>query len=284
MPTGFLPIEDQGYLLASVQLPDGASLERTQKVLDQVTEIARKTPGVRAGHHHRRRLGARQQRRRSPMPASPTSSSRTGASAARARICCSLYLGLNQSLGAIEEARILVLPPPPIQGVGNAAGFTMQIELRDGSFDLAKLQTVRRRGRGQRRRPSRACSACMASFRASVPQYTVEVDRVKTETLQLTVDQVFSALAGYLGSSYVDQFNKFGRIFQIYVQADAQFRLRLEDIANLTVRNKDGNMIPLGTLVTITPTVGPSLISLYNLYPSATIIACRRPASRPARP
>ena len=99
----------------------------------------------------------------------------------------------------------------------------------------------------------------MAPFRSSVPQYTVEVDRVKTETLQLTVDQVFSALAGYLGSSYVDQFNKFGRTFQIYVQADSQFRLRLEDIENLTVRNKAGNMIPLGTLINITPTVGPSL-------------------------
>ena len=83
---------------------------------------------------------------------------------------------------------------------------------------------------------------------------------------------MFSALAGYLGSSYVDQFNKFGRVFQIYVQGDAQFRLRPEDLQNITVRNKDGNMIPLGTLVKITPTVGPSLISLYNLYPSATII------------
>ena len=105
---------------------------------------------------------------------------------------------------------------------------------------------------------------------------------MKTETLQVTLDQVFSALAGYLGSSYVDQFNKFGRMFQIYVQADSQFRLRLEDIDNLTVRNKDGHMIPLGTLVTITPTVGPSLISLYNLYPSATIIGV--PAQGGSRP
>ena len=83
---------------------------------------------------------------------------------------------------------------------------------------------------------------------------------------------MFSTLAGYLGSAYVDQFNKFGRVFQVYVQGDAQFRLRLEDIQNLTVRNKSGDMIPLGTLVKIVPSVGPSLISLYNLYPSATII------------
>jgi HAE1 family hydrophobic/amphiphilic exporter-1 len=113
----------------------------------------------------------------------------------------------------------------------------------------------------------------MAPFRSGVPQYTIELDRVKTEALRLTADQVFSTLSGYLGSGYVDQFNQFGRTFQIYVQADSQFRLRLEDVRNLTVRNKDGNMIPLGTLVTIKPAVGPSLISLYNLYPSATITA-----------
>jgi HAE1 family hydrophobic/amphiphilic exporter-1 len=96
---------------------------------------------------------------------------------------------------------------------------------------------------------------------------------VKTQTLQVTTDQVFQALAGYLGSSYVDQFNKFGRVFQIYVQADSQFRLRPDDIDNLTVRNKSGDMIPLGTLVKIEPTVGASLNSLYNLYPSASIVA-----------
>jgi HAE1 family hydrophobic/amphiphilic exporter-1 len=113
----------------------------------------------------------------------------------------------------------------------------------------------------------------IASYRATVPQYIVEVDRVKTQTLGVSVSQVFNALGGYLGASYVDQFNKFGRTFQIYVQADSQFRLRTQDINLLTVRNNNGDMIPLGTLVTIKPTVGSPLISLYNLYPSATIIA-----------
>jgi HAE1 family hydrophobic/amphiphilic exporter-1 len=117
-----------------------------------------------------------------------------------------------------------------------------------------------------------AIQLVLASFRASVPQYTLEVDRVKTQTVGVSLDQVFAALGGYLGSSYVDQFNKFGRVFQIYVQGEARFRLRPEDIQNLSVRNKDGHMIPLGTLVTLTPTAGSSLISLYNLYPSATII------------
>ena len=269
--TGFLPIEDQGYLLASVQLPDGASLARTQKVLDRVTEIARQTPGV------------------SQVVAiagiSVLDNSAPLANAGVAYIILkdwgerhkgedllSLFLGLNRSLGEIEEARILVVPPPPIQGVGNAAGATLQVELRDASFDLAKLQTVAGAIEANAQSQS-SIQRVMAPFRSRVPQYLIEVDRVKAETLHLTLDQVFSALAGYLGASYVDQFNKFGHTFQIYVQADAQFRLRLEDVQNLTVRNKDGNMIPLGTLMTITPTVGPSLISLYNLYPSATIVA-----------
>jgi hydrophobic/amphiphilic exporter-1 (mainly G- bacteria), HAE1 family len=269
--TGFLPVEDQGYLLASVQLPDGASLARTQKVLDRVTEIARKTPGVEEVI--------------SIAGVSVLDNSSSLANAGVAYIILKewsargasegllpLYTGLNKSLEAIEEARILVLPPPPIQGIGNAAGVTMQLELRDGSFDLAKLQTITNAVESNAQTQS-SIQRTMAPYRANVPQYTIAVDRVKTETLHVNVDQVFQALTGYLGSAYVDQFNKFGRTFQIYVQADSQFRLRLQDIQNLTVRNRDGNMIPLGTLLSIEPAVGPSLISLYNLYPSATLVA-----------
>src|SRR5256885_6988569 len=163
------------------------------------------------------------------------------------------------------------MPPPPIQGIGNDAGFTMQVELRDGSFDMAKLQSVTNAIVANAKTQS-ALELVLASFRSSVPQYRLEVDRVKTEALQVSLDQVFAALGGYLGSTYVNQFNQFGRVFQVYVQADSQSRLRLEDIENMFVRNKDGQMIPLGTLVKITPTVGPSLISLFNLYPTATII------------
>jgi HAE1 family hydrophobic/amphiphilic exporter-1 len=271
VPTGFIPIEDQGYLLAAVQLPDGASLDRTQGVLDRVSEIARKTPAVAqvvtiAGISVLDNSATLANSGVAYIILKPWSARGAGEDLR------SLYLGLNSALGAIQEARTIVLPPPPIQGVGNAAGVTMQLELRDSSFDLAKLQAALDTFVGNASTQSRL-QRVQASFRSSVPQYTVTVDRVKTEALKLTTDQVFSALSGYLGSSYVDQFNKFGRTFQIYVQADAQFRLRLEDLANLTVRNKDGNMIPLSTLVTVTPTVGPSLISLYNLYPSATVIA-----------
>ena len=270
VPTGFLPIEDQGYLIAIVQLPDGASLERTQKVLDKVNEISRKTSGV--------------DKVITIAGVSPLDNSATLASAGVAYIVLkdwgergkgedllSLFTGLNASLGVIEEASILVMPPPPIQGVGNDAGFTMQVLLRDGSFDMAKLQSITD-AIVENAKSQSAIQLVLASFRANVPQLTLEVDRVKTQTLGVSLDQVFAALGGYLGSSYVDQFNKFGRVFQIYVQADSQFRLRPEDIQHLSVRNKNGDMIPLGTLVKLTPRVGPSLISLYNLRPSATII------------
>src|SRR5262249_47611316 len=104
-----------------------------------------------------------------------------------------------------------------------------------------------------------------------VPQLKVDVDRAKVENLQVSIDDVFTTLSAFLGSSYVDQFNKFGRTFQVYVQADSQYRLRPQDIELLAVRNKQGAMIPLGTMVSITPVSGPSLLSLYNLYPSSTI-------------
>ena len=270
VPTGFIPIEDQGYLLAAVQLPDGASLDRTQRVLDQVTEMTSKTPGVAqvisiAG-----------------ISALDNSSSLASAGVSYLILkdwdkrgpgedLRSLVIGLNQKLEAIPEARILVIPPPPIQGIGNAAGFAMQVELRDGNSDFGKLQAITQAIVANAQTQS-ALQRVNSPFRSMVPQFDIEVDRIKTQTLHVTTDQVFSTLSSYLGASYVNQFNKFGRTFQVYAQADSQFRLTTKDIENLTVRNQQGAMIPLGTIATITPTVGPSLISLYNLYPSATII------------
>jgi HAE1 family hydrophobic/amphiphilic exporter-1 len=270
VPTGFIPIEDQGYLLAAVQLPDGASLNRTQRVLDQVSELSSTTPGVDQ-----------------VISIAGVSALDNSSSLANAGIVYlilkdwsvrgagedlrSLVVGLNQKLGEIPEARIIVLPPPPIQGIGNAAGFAMQVELRDGNSDFAKLQAITNAVVANAQTQS-ALQRVSSPFRSMVPQFDVEIDRVKTQTMHVTTDQVFSTLASYLGSSYVNQFNKFGRTFQVYAQADAQFRLTPRDIEKLMVRNQQGDMIPLGTLATVTPAVGPSLISLFNLYPSSTVI------------
>jgi HAE1 family hydrophobic/amphiphilic exporter-1 len=169
------------------------------------------------------------------------------------------------------DARVLVVPPPPIQGVGNASGATMQLELRDGSFDFRKLQSLANQmveaGSSQS-----SFQRLLTTFRADAPQFRIDVDRVKAQTLHVNVDQVFSTIQTFMGSTYVVQFNKFGRTFQAYVQADAKFRLRPEDITDLSVRNAQGQNVPIGTLASIEPTTGPPLISLYNLYPTATVI------------
>jgi HAE1 family hydrophobic/amphiphilic exporter-1 len=267
---GFIPIEDQGYLVVAAQLPDGASLERTQKAMDEVARIAKNTPGV--------------DQVVTVAGISPLDNSASLANAGVAYVTLkpwsergkgqdllSLFLGMNRAMGDVLDARVLVVPPPPIQGVGNASGFTMQIELRDGSFDFTKLQNLTNAiveaGSSQS-----SFQRVMTTFRSDAPQYRIDVDRVKAQTLHVNVDQVFSTIQTFMGSTYVVQFNKFGRTFQAYVQADAQFRLRPEDVANLSVRNSRGENVPIGTLAEMVPTTGPPLISLYNLYPTSTVI------------
>ncbi len=268
--TGFLPIEDQGYLIASVQLPDGASLGRTQLSLQQVEKIAKAVPGVErvitiAGM--------------SPLDNSASLSSagvayimlKDWSERGKSEDLASLFTTLNEKMSAVEDGVVMVLPPPPIQGIGNAGGFTMQIELRDSSFDLLKLESATN-AMVRAANTQSGIRRASTTFRATSPQYKVTIDRAKIQTLLLTTDEVFSTLASYFGSSYVNQFNKFGRVFQIYVQADAKFRMEPNEILKLRVRNQNGDMIPLGTVMTITPVVGPALISLYNLYPSASIV------------
>lgn len=268
--TGFLPIEDQGYLLAAVQLPDGASLGRTQKSLQRVEEIANSVPGVErvitiAG-----------------VSALDNSASLANAGVAyimlkdwsvrgKGEDLASLYQSVNDKLSNLQDGSVLVLPPPPIQGIGNAGGFTLQVELRDGSFDLAKLASSTNAVVNAASTQS-SIQRVSTPFRATAPQYKVEINREKVQALLLTTDQVFSTLASYMGSSYVSQFNKFGRVFQIYVQGDASSRMNADDILSLKVRNQNGDMIPLGTVLTISPSFGPALVSLYNLYPSATVV------------
>jgi HAE1 family hydrophobic/amphiphilic exporter-1 len=271
LPTGFLPTEDQGYLLIGAQLPDGASLGRTTQTLAKIQQIAQATPGVATVININ--------------GISILDNSATLANAGVAYVILkdwskrgkgedlrSIYMNLTRQLQAVQSAATFVLVPPAIQGIGNSNGFDMVVELRDGSADYAKLQTIARTmvsaaaGQSGIAHPS-------TSFRAGVPQYQVVVDRVKAETLHVNIGEIFATISSYLGSTYINQFNKFGMTFQVYAQADAPDRLRPDQLEQLQVRAEDGTtMIPLGTLVRIKPMVGPSLISLYNLYPSATIV------------
>ncbi len=272
VPTAFLPIEDQGYVLIGAQLPDGASKERTDAVMAEVGKIAQATPGVD------------QVLTISGISVLDNNASLQNAGVAyvvlkdwderlkeKGQDLLSIYQHLNGALQNVLVAKTLVIVPPPIQGVGNASGFTMQVELKNGVSDYALLQsltdTIVKNGEAQS-----SLQRLSTSFRSNVPQFEVVVDRIKAETLGVTVGQVFSALSGYVGSSYVTQFNKFGRTFQVYAQASPEFRVTPDDIRNLEVKAGDGTMVPLGTVVDIKPMQGPSLISLYNLYPSATIV------------
>lgn len=270
LPTAFLPIEDQGYLLIAIQLPEGAALERTQRVMAEVSRIAKAEAGVETvisisgvsaldGNMSLANAGV-------AYVVLQDWALRTGGREARF-----INAALNSKLANLNEAEAFVLVPPPIQGIGNAGGFTMQVELRDGSFDYGRLQAMTRNlietGATQS-----GLQRLRTSFRAEAPQIDVTVDRMKAESLHVSVGDVFGVLGTYLGSGYVDQFTKFGRTLQIYVQADASFRLRPEDVAKLTVRSRDGTMVPLSALVEVRPAVGPSLVTLYNLYPSASII------------
>ena len=270
LPTAFLPIEDQGFLLIAVQLPDGASLERTQRVMAEVSRIAQAQDGVDTvvsiggvsaldGNVALANAGV-------AYVVLKDWSLRQGGRESRF-----INAALTRKLADLTDAEAFVLAPPPIQGIGNAGGFTMQVELRDGTFDYGRLQAMTRNlvetGAAQP-----GLQRLRTSFRAEAPQIDVSVDRVKAESLRVSVGDVFGVLGTYLGSGYVDQFTKFGRTLQIYVQADAAFRFRPEDIAKLSVRSRDGLMVPLSALVDVSPAIGPSLITLYNLYPSAGIV------------
>jgi len=188
----------------------------------------------------------------------------------------SITQSLNRSLQAVTQAMAFALAPPPIQGIGNVGGFTMQVEIKNGDFDYALLQSladaVIRDGNAQS-----GLRRLSTSFRAGAPQFRVTVDRIKAETLGITTGNVFAALATYVGSDYAAQFNEFGHVFQVYTQALPDYRATADDIRNLKVRAGNGTMTPIGTVIDVKKVQGPLLISLYNLYPSATVVGNSAP-------
>jgi hydrophobic/amphiphilic exporter-1 (mainly G- bacteria), HAE1 family len=272
LPTAFIPNEDQGYGMIAVQLPDGAALGRTVDSLNETTKIALATPGVKqvitiAG-----------------ISVLDNSASLANAGVnyvifddwskrdkAKGQDLKSLLLGLQSKIESIPDGRAFVLVPPPIQGIGNAGGIQMQVQLLGGSFNYTKLNELAEAViRTAKANPQ--IERILTTFRPDSPHVGLSIDRTQAETLRVPVGDVLSALTSYVGSTYVNQFNKFGLSLQVYVQADAQNRLQPDDLLNMYVRSQDGNMVPIGTLATLAPLTAPPLISLYNLYPSATIL------------
>jgi HAE1 family hydrophobic/amphiphilic exporter-1 len=268
LPTGFLPVEDQGYAFVNVQLPDAASVSRTQAVIDEIDRIAAETPGVA------NRISI------------TGFSILTGVSGSNNGFMAIVYepwddrMSLEESQQAIighlrrefskvEDAVAIVFPPPAIDGLGNASGFQMQLQDR-GNAGLEQLQTVANEmvtaGNAQT-----GLQALNTTFRAAVPQVFVDIDRTKVKTLGVPLNTVFNTLQAYLGSTYVNDFNEFGRTYQVRVQADQQYRLNADAIKSLDVRNANGDMLPIGTFATVFDTLGPQIVQRYNLYPTAQI-------------
>jgi HAE1 family hydrophobic/amphiphilic exporter-1 len=272
LPTAFIPIDDQGYLMLAVQLPEGASLGRTAASLEEAGRRAREIPGVQE-----------------VIALSGTSVLDNSADLANAGTAwvmlkpfderlkaggqdlISIYRRLQNAVASLPDGQAYVLPPPPIQGIGNAGGFQMQLEMLGGSFDYQKLNNYTQEIVKQATSDP-ALANVITTFRTEAPHVALTVDRARAETLRVSVGDVFATLTDYVGSTYVNQFNKFGLSLQVYVQADSQYRLHPDDLLNLYVRSQDGQMVPIGAVAHLSSVVGPPLITLYNLYPSSTIV------------
>jgi hydrophobic/amphiphilic exporter-1 (mainly G- bacteria), HAE1 family len=269
LPTGFLPVEDQGFAIVGIQLPDAASQSRTRGVVNRVSAILKETPGIASWFM----IGGQ-----SILDSSIASNAAaiyvtfTPWSERDDRPGLSQEEILSNLLGRFQEVReaaIFAFPPPAIMGLGVAGGFQMQLEDR-GGVGVRELQQVLdemvQDGNAQT-----GLQRLQSTFRAGVPTIYADVDRVKAKSMGVPLDTIFGTLQTALGSAYVNDFNKFGRSYQVRVQADQRFRLEPEDIRKLEVRDKQGQMVPLGTLVKVEKRLGPQIIPRYNLYPSATI-------------
>jgi hydrophobic/amphiphilic exporter-1 (mainly G- bacteria), HAE1 family len=272
IPTAFIPIDDQGYLMLAVQLPEGAALGRTTASLDRAAEEALKIPGVERVIS----IGG--------LSLLDNSADLFNAGAAWVMLkpfderlrakdqdLLSIFERLQTAVSTLPDGRPYVLPPPAIQGIGNAGGFQMQLELLGGSNDYEKLGAVTDQViKGAEADPS--LRNVLTTFRTSAPHVTLTVDRDRAQTLRVSVGDVFATLTDFVGSTYVNQFNKFGLSLQVYVQAESRFRQHPEDLLGLYVRSQDNQMVPIGAVAHLGSTVAPPLLTNYNLFPSSTIV------------
>ena len=268
LPTAFLPVEDQGYVIVSAQLPNASALERTTAVLDRIDTILADMPGVAdwvslGGYSVID--GTNASNAATVFVTMTPWDERQDPELSQAAI-----LGrLQGELAQIQEAIAFAFPPPAIPGLGVAGGFQMQLQDR-GALGLQELQRMSQEILADGNAQS-GLNNLNTTFRADVPQLFAEVDRTKAKSLGISLNEVFGTLQTYLGSAYVNDFNKFGRTWQVKVQADHKFRVKPEDIRQLDVRNDAGDMVPLGTLVTVDEILGPQTVLRYNLFPSASI-------------
>lgn len=269
VPTGFIPQQDQGYLILFAQLPDAASLARTQAVVEQATKIILETEGVNHVNAYSGfsiLSGASQSNVATMFATLDSFDERAGHANLHANV---VIENLKKRLGAVDDAYIAVFAPPPIRGMSSVGGFKLQIQDRSnaGVEALKKVSTDLIALGSQQP----GLVGLFSTFRASVPQLFLNVDRTRVKSMDVPLKDVFDTLQIYLGSLYVNDFNRFGRTYQVVAQADSQFRMAAEDITKLKTRNLKGDMVPLASLVNVQQINGPDKITRYNMYPAAEI-------------
>jgi hydrophobic/amphiphilic exporter-1 (mainly G- bacteria), HAE1 family len=272
-PTGFLPTEDQGYAVLVSILPEGAAQPRSRAVAEKISALLDKTDGL-AGWVT---IGGFSVLDFANVPNVSTTFivyknwSERGKGVTQDRIVS----GLNRDLSGIQEALAFVVIPPPIRGLGQTGGFQMMVEDRR-SLGLSELSrnTAELVQKGN---ASPGLRGLAATFSTRSPQVYLNIDRTKAESLQVLPQSIFDTLQAYLGSSFVNFFNKFNQVFQVYIQADNAYRLQAEDLRHLYVRNQNGEMVPLNALIQVRQVQGTELITRYNLYPAASIFGSAAP-------
>jgi multidrug efflux pump len=266
VPTGFIPTQDQGYLIMGAQLPDAASLERTEAVRVKIGHALESVPGIA----HTIEIsgfsiltGSNQSNACTIFVILKPFAERKGAN----ETMDGIIRGIEAKTAGIQEAIVATFPPPPVQGIGSTGGFQLEVEDR-GNLGLDQLQAVSLQlmaaGAGQS-----DLKQVYSPLRTRVPQLYVNVDRVKVKRLGIPLQDVFDTLQTYLGANYVNDFNFLGRTFQVNVQAANQFRARADQIGDLYTRNEQGNMVPLSTIVNVREITGPDRITHYNLFTAA---------------
>lgn len=272
VPTGFIPSQDKLYLFSGAKLPEGASIQRTAQVTQQMADIAQGVEGVLTVSSY---VG---------MNALQTTNTPNVSAAyiilkpfnERSRPAVEIVAELNQKFAAIKDGYSYALLPPPIFGLGNGSGYSLYIKDREGAGYGALQQALDRFQAEVTKTPGMTYP--VSSYQANIPQLEVKVDRVKAKAQGVELTDLFETLQTYLGSVYVNDFNLFGRVYRVMAQADASFRQQAEDIGNLRTKNAAGEMVPVGSMITVVPSFGPDPVIRYNGYPAADLIGDSDPS------
>ena len=268
VPTGFIPPQDQGYIIVVIQLPDGASLSRTEAATAKVADIVRGIPGVANTVEIAGLNGATFSSASNSAVVFATLkpfSERQGPAMSSGAIIGQVM----RRVGGVQEAFVIAVPPPPVRGLGNQGGFKIQLQDRDGADIRRVLASAYAMMGAAQQTPGLV--GVFTTFTANTPQIYLEIDRTKAQMLNVPIGAIFEALQNNLGAAYVNDFNAFGRVYQVRLSADARFRIERDSIARLRVRSADGALVPLGTLVEIKDVAGPSLVQRYNMYTSVPL-------------